>query len=230
MAIDTPARLAVLGAGPVGLEAALYARFLGYDVVVFERGELAAGVRAWAQESMFSPFGENRTTLGVAAIEAQDEAYRPPDDGTVLTGKEWIERYLVPLAATDLVSDHLRLHTAVVEVCKLEAEQDSETSEEEDGSEGQFRVRSRTDQGVEHEELFEGLLDCTGASGNTERIALLGSEPNCFFLGHRSSGQQDALSMAEAYEQIRDVFKIIGDREGLDLYASARKLVRSQGG
>ena len=41
MAIDTPARIAVLGAGPIGLEAALYARFLGYDVDVYERGKVA---------------------------------------------------------------------------------------------------------------------------------------------------------------------------------------------
>ncbi|MEC9117285.1 MAG: FAD-dependent oxidoreductase, partial [Planctomycetota bacterium] len=34
MAIDTPATIAILGAGPIGLEAALYARFLGYEVTV----------------------------------------------------------------------------------------------------------------------------------------------------------------------------------------------------
>ena len=34
MALDTPASIAVLGAGPIGLEAALYARFLGYDVQI----------------------------------------------------------------------------------------------------------------------------------------------------------------------------------------------------
>jgi len=47
MAIDTPARLVILGAGPIGLEAALYARFLGYDVEIFEQEslhEIAAGV------------------------------------------------------------------------------------------------------------------------------------------------------------------------------------------
>ena len=38
MAVDTPAKIAILGAGPIGLEAALYDRYLGYEVDVFERG------------------------------------------------------------------------------------------------------------------------------------------------------------------------------------------------
>src|SRR5262245_4600080 len=120
MAIDTPARLAILGAGPIGLEAALYARFLGYDVAVYERGHVAARVRQWGHVGMFTPFKMNRTTLGLAAIQAQDENYRPPADDELLTANEWTERYLLPLAATDLLSDHLRLNTTVVAVGKEE--------------------------------------------------------------------------------------------------------------
>ncbi len=38
----------MLGAGPIGLEAALYAITLGMDVTVYEQGEaIAANVRAW---------------------------------------------------------------------------------------------------------------------------------------------------------------------------------------
>src|SRR5688572_28845188 len=117
MAIDTPAKLAILGAGPIGLEAALYARFLGYDVVVYDRG-VAESVRQWGHVRMFTPFGMNRTTLGLAAIQAHDESYRPPPDDALLTGHEWIERYLLPLSQTDLLSDHLRLGTSVSGVGK----------------------------------------------------------------------------------------------------------------
>src|SRR5688572_4183500 len=111
MAIDTPARLAILGAGPIGLEAALYARFLGYDVVVYEAGEVAASVRRWGHVRMFTPFGMNRSSLGLAATGAQDESYQPPAEDALLTGREWAEQYLLPLAATDLLADHLRLQT-----------------------------------------------------------------------------------------------------------------------
>ena len=56
MAIDTPARLAILGAGPIGLETALYARFLGYAVDVYERGEVAEAVRWLGYFPLFVPF------------------------------------------------------------------------------------------------------------------------------------------------------------------------------
>jgi glycine/D-amino acid oxidase-like deaminating enzyme len=118
MAIDTPAKIAILGAGPIGLEAALYARFLGYEAVVFEAGEIAASVRRWGHVRMFTPFGMNRSPLGLAAIQAQDEQYQPPGDEELLTGNEWIDRYLLPLSCTDLLADHLRLDTTVVGIGK----------------------------------------------------------------------------------------------------------------
>ena len=86
MAVDTPARIAILGAGPIGLEAALYARFLGYDVDLYERGNVADNILRWGHVRMFSPFGMNRSTLGLAALQAQDESYRPPGDDEFLTG------------------------------------------------------------------------------------------------------------------------------------------------
>jgi NADPH-dependent 2,4-dienoyl-CoA reductase/sulfur reductase-like enzyme len=42
--IDAPAVVAILGAGPIGIEAALYARFLGYDVLLFDQGKVAGNV------------------------------------------------------------------------------------------------------------------------------------------------------------------------------------------
>ena len=41
---DTP-RIAILGAGPVGLEAALYARSLKFSVALYERGRAATESR-----------------------------------------------------------------------------------------------------------------------------------------------------------------------------------------
>src|SRR4051794_7992426 len=121
MAVDTPAKIAILGAGPIGLEAALYARVLGYDVVIYEAGPHVAGaVHQWGHVRMFTPFGMNRSPLGLSALNAQDEHYSPPGDDELLTGREWVERYLAPLAQTDLLADHLRLSTSVIRVGKGE--------------------------------------------------------------------------------------------------------------
>jgi thioredoxin reductase len=166
MAIDTPARLAILGGGPLGLEAALYARFLGYDVIVYEREEIAASVRRWGHVRMFTPFAWNRSSLGLAALQAQDETYLPPPDDALLTGQEWIERYLSPLAQTDLIEDHLRPQTTVIAVGKEEVLQGDMPGHEGRGD-WSFRVLSRTTDGSERIDIFDGVLDCTGVFANS---------------------------------------------------------------
>lgn len=97
-------RIAILGAGPMGLETALYARYLGYEVAVLEKETVASNVLRWGHVRMFSPFGMNRSTLGVAAMQAHYEDISWPADHALLTGKEYAESYLLPLSQTDLIS------------------------------------------------------------------------------------------------------------------------------
>ena len=118
MAFDTPARVAIIGAGPIGLEAALYARFLGYDVDIYEQGKICQHVRRWQDVKLFTPFGMNCSTLGLAALAAQDPNYRPPLEEQVITGREWLEHYLLPLSQTDLVADHIHTETKVVAISR----------------------------------------------------------------------------------------------------------------
>ena len=115
MSVDTPATIAVIGAGPIGLEAALYARFLGYDVLMFEQGEVAQNVQRWGHVQMFTPFSMNRSSLAVAAIQAQGSTRLPPDDAA-LTGSQWRNQYLVPLSRTDLLAASIYEHTIVLDV------------------------------------------------------------------------------------------------------------------
>ena len=116
MAVDTPATVAILGAGPMGIETGLYARYLGYHVLVFEQREVASHVLDWGHLRMFSPFGELHSSLGLAALHAQDAEYRPPESDARLTGRQWVDRYLLPLSQTDLLADEVRGHTRVVAV------------------------------------------------------------------------------------------------------------------
>ena len=61
-------RIAVIGAGPVGIEAALYAKALGFSVVVYERGEVGEHLMRWKHVRLFTPFALNQTPLGVETI------------------------------------------------------------------------------------------------------------------------------------------------------------------
>lgn len=164
MAVDTPAKIAILGAGPIGLEAALYARFLGYEVVVYERGQVCEHVRSWGHFRMFTPFHQNRSLLGWAAIQAHDETYQPPADDTLLTGNEWVERYLLPLSQTDLLSDHLQPGVEVLAVGKEEMLK-HETPGHEDRGDWSFRILLRDTSGVERIDLADVVIDTTGVLG-----------------------------------------------------------------
>lgn len=164
MAVDTPAKIAILGAGPIGLETALYSRFLGYDVVVFDRGRVCEHVLRWGHAKMLTPFAANRSVLGLAAIQAHDEQYEAPADDALLTGAEWFERYLRPLSETDLLSDHLVPETEVLAVGK-ESLYKHDTPGHEDRGDWSFRILVRDSVGAERIEMADVVIDATGVFG-----------------------------------------------------------------
>ncbi len=109
----SPPSIAIIGAGPVGIEAALYGRYLGYPVTVFEQGSIGDHVAQWRHVKMFTPFGLNRSPLGLAALASQDENHRPPDDDQLITGEQWLDHYLLPLSRTDLVASCFRTNAKI---------------------------------------------------------------------------------------------------------------------
>lgn len=159
--VATPARIVVLGAGPIGIETALYARYLGYDVTLIEQRAIAATVLGQGHLVMHSPFGQNRSTLGLAALCAQDSKYQPPADNAILTCSEWAESYLLPLAQTDLVVDHLLLPGRVVRVGLVEVPGGADASSE---SASRFRVFVQSDSGRESILPADVVIDTTGVS------------------------------------------------------------------
>ncbi len=165
MAVDTPAKITILGAGPVGLEAALYARYLGYEVDLLEREDVGANIAAWGSVQMFSPFSMNHSTLGLGAIYAQDESYQPPADDELLTGAEYCERYLQPLAATDLLRKSIKRYTTVVSVSRFDFLK-SENPGCESRTESKFHIVSRDNEGNERASAADVVIDTTGVFGN----------------------------------------------------------------
>jgi thioredoxin reductase len=112
----TSPRIAILGAGPIGLEAALYARTLGYPVEVFEAGQPGEHVARWGHVRLFSPFGMNSTPLGRSAIRAQHPRHELPGESECTTGREHLTAYLQPLVGLDLLKDCIRPRTRVLHI------------------------------------------------------------------------------------------------------------------
>lgn len=168
MEYDTPARIAILGAGPIGVEAALYARYLGYDVDLYERGTIAENVRAWGHVSLFTPFAMNASPLGLAAIEAQNPQWSKPADDAMLTGSEWAERYLEPLARTDLVKRALQCQTEVLSVGRISMLK-HEAPGSEERAETPFRLLLSDDDG-QRAAWADIVIDATGCFGNPNNL------------------------------------------------------------
>jgi cation diffusion facilitator CzcD-associated flavoprotein CzcO len=185
MAVDTPARIAILGAGPIGIEAALYARYLGYDVDLYERGRVAEHVRQWGHVRMFSPFGMNRSTLGLAALKAQDPENAPPGDEELLTGREWVERYVQPLSQSDLVIDSLREHTTIEAIGKSWLLKTEAPGSEVRGDEP-FRLLVRDADGHERLEHADVVIDATGVYASPNWLGQAGIRA----VGEKHAGPQ----------------------------------------
>jgi thioredoxin reductase len=155
-----PPRLAILGAGPVGLEAALYAAMLKLPFTVYERGNLGDHLRQWGHVRLFSPFGMNCTALGRARLKAEQPNLKLPADGDVLTGREHRTAYLEPLSRSPLLTDRLRTETTVLHVGRrgmLKGDFPGDVRRA-----GQpFRLIVRGPKGERSEEA-DVILDCTG--------------------------------------------------------------------
>jgi hypothetical protein len=111
-----PARntLAIVGAGPIGLEATLAALDAGLDVHVFERGEAGAHMLAWGHVRMFTPW---RMNVGPASRAHLERAgWTPPAWDECPTGAEYVERCLKPLARLPELAARLHARAQVVHI------------------------------------------------------------------------------------------------------------------
>ncbi len=152
-------RLAIVGAGPIGLDAALAALDLGLPFTLYESGERAASsVRDWAHVRLFSPWSMDvsprmRRHLADAGIEA-------PDGDGCPTGGELLERVLDPVAALPGVAARTQLGCRVVAVSREGLVKSDEIGT---GRRAGRPFRALVEQGGrERVETADAVLDCSG--------------------------------------------------------------------
>jgi Pyridine nucleotide-disulphide oxidoreductase len=109
-------RMAVIGAGPIGLEAALEARRRGHEVTVYEADRVGAHFRRYGDVQLFTPFGMNATRLGGERVVEEGAALPPAD--ALLTAREFLERYLEPLARLPELRGAIREGTRVGQIAR----------------------------------------------------------------------------------------------------------------
>ena len=177
--LESAPRTAIIGGGPLGIEAALYAQRLGHTVFLFEREpEVASDIRPWASVTMFTDWQSSRSSLGELALR-EDAAAKEmplgklPAPGLHLTGERFVDRYLKPVAAALGTSLHLETRVAAVGRSYMFAGEHPNAPEKRKSR--RFRLMTRTPL---DERVFtaDTVLDASGVT-HTPRWAGAGGLP-----------------------------------------------------
>lgn len=203
-----PPRVAVLGAGPVGLEAAAYVVAAGLPVTVYDAGPVAATVERWGFVKLFSQFGMNASPLGKQLILREVSNHSFPADADLLTGREYREAYLVPLARSAALAPHVVPETRVLAVGRGGWRKSDPSTRRLPP----FRLLLRDARG-ERFEAADIVFDCTGTL----------SRPN--WVG--DGGIPAAGELAARPHVVSGVDDILGSRKGF--YAGKTVLVVGSG-
>lgn len=156
----------IIGAGPVGLAAAAHVLSRRLTPLVFEAGpSVGAGIRRWGHVRVFSPW---KFSVDAAAAELLERrGWVRPDGDAFPTGRELVEQYLEPLAATPELADHIRVNSRVTAVSR----HDHDLMKDAGRHDAPFLVRVSGDDG-EHDVLARAVID---ASGTIETPGALGA-------------------------------------------------------
>ena len=227
--------VAVIGAGPVGLAAAAHLLEQGQDPVVLEAGpSIGTSVLGWGHVRLFSPW---RYVVDDAARRLlEPTGWVAPDPDAYPLGRELVDRYLAPLAATDALRGRVRLGHRVVAVVRAGFDK-MKTEGREDAP---FQVAIRTTAG-EDVLLAKAVVDASGTSGSpnplgASGVPAIGERP---LAGRIFYGIPDALgahraryagkrvlvvgSGHSAFNALLDLVDLAADAPGTDVTWAIRK-------
>lgn len=161
-------RLAILGSGPIGLEAALAAADAGLPFTLYEAGpEPAWNVADWSHVRLFTPWDldlspRQRRHLAAAGRSVPGGTHCP-------SGAELRERALLPLAATPAVAPRLRLGARVRAVGREGLLKHEEIATPARAARP-FRLLVEGPDGSQAIEHADVVLDCTGTWGHPNAL------------------------------------------------------------
>jgi hypothetical protein len=213
--LDPPGTIAVVGAGPLGIEAALYGRFLGYDVMLIESDAIGHSMADLREQPL--PMLPDRclSRLALQALEAQHPDRTPTQFPITIGG--WIDECLVPLCDTDLLRGRLRCPARVTRIDPLAVDL---TEAESASVPHDFRL---TLTGVDGQSEALEAEAVVLAVGRQSGITCTFRQPTPYFfrIGERSVGDAEQ-DLHGGWLQIVAIYADLAGRPTLDLYRPRR--------
>ncbi len=156
-----PKNIAIVGAGPIGLETALYASQLGYAVNIFEKEEVGANILDWGHVTLFSPWHMNHSPLGVSLLKRHFEKWQEPYADDYLTGKEYVGIYLQSLSNLPQLADRVYTGHEVQSIGRSDLLKGSLVG---DSNRASYPFRILTGDANGNEKIFTAdiVIDCSG--------------------------------------------------------------------
>ncbi len=176
-------RLAILGAGPIGLEAALAAADAGMPFTLYEAGPaVATNVRAWGHVRLFTPWemdvsprmrrhleAAGEPAPGATAVGAMAAGAAAANGAACPTGNDLADQLYDRVAALPAIAPRLRLATRVLAVGR-----EGLLKHEEIATAGRarqpFRLLLAAADGTERIEHAEVVIDATGTFGHPNTL------------------------------------------------------------
>lgn len=158
--------IAVIGAGPIGLEAALEAKCRGFDVTVYEAGRVGEHLRQFGHVSLYTPFRMNSTEAGRKALQGAGAAV--PGGEELLTASELVERYLSPLARLPELRDSVHEGARVTHVGRegIPKHRANASTGDRSRADSPFLIRVESPDGTTRFERADIVLDASGVYSN----------------------------------------------------------------
>ena len=170
--VERRATLAIIGAGPIGVEAALVASRLKIDFMWFEKGQVGDHLNRWGHLSTHAPMKTIVTEIGLEEIRKNGMGEFLVNLEDTGTGKGWRDGYLSLLLETPLLAGKLE-----VGVEAIAAGRDNRLREDPRGPRdplGPFRLYLRGPNNQEQHVLADAVIDCTGVLGTPRPLGKSG--------------------------------------------------------
>jgi hypothetical protein len=110
-------KVAIVGAGPVGLAAAAHALERGLDPIVLEAGtEAGHAIRQWSHVRMFSPWEYNIDRAAERLLTST--GWNAPDPAAYPTGGDLLAHYVTPLATRTALKERIKTSSRVTAISR----------------------------------------------------------------------------------------------------------------